>query len=50
MAKIPETLDYNLAKIWLAQQDLRDKTPEEIKAMFLTQLRKLEAANVERWD
>lgn len=50
MDKIPETLNYDLAKIWLAQQDLNCKTPEEIKDMFLTQLRKLEAANVERWD
>ena len=50
MAKIPETLEYDLAKIWLAQQDLNNKTPKEIKEMFLTQLRKLEAANVERWD
>ena len=50
MAKIPETLEYDLAKIWLAQQDLSNKTPKEIKEMFLTQLRKLESANVERWD
>lgn len=50
MAKIPETLNYDLAKIWLAQQDLKEKSPSEIKEMFLDQLRKLESANAERWD
>ena len=48
--KVPETLDYDLAKIWLAKQDLSDCMPEQIKEMFLDQLRKLEAVNVERWD
>lgn len=50
MKKVPETLDYDLAKIWLAKQDLSNCTPEQIKEMFLDQLRKLEAVNVERWD
>lgn len=47
---IPDTLDYDLAKIWLAQQDLSGKDPLQIKEMFLEQLRKLHDAQPERWD
>lgn len=52
MNLIPENVDFNydLAKIWLAQQNLADYTPEQIKEMFLTKLRQLKDANVERWD
>lgn len=52
MPLIPDSanVNYDLAKIWLAQQDLTECSPEKIKDMFFNQLRKLQAANVERWD
>ena len=50
MTKSTDEINYDLAKIWLAQQDLTNCTPEQIKNKFFDQLRKLEQANGERWD
>lgn len=50
MSKLPENLDYKLAKIWLDHQDLSNKTPEEVKVIFFEALHKIEKKNVERWD
>lgn len=50
MGKIPDTVNYDIAKIWLAHQDLKSLTPEETKEMFFKCLHDLEAKNVERWD
>ncbi len=50
MSTIPDTVDYDLAKIWLAQQDLKEATPEQVKRTFFDFMHKLETVNVERWD
>ena len=39
-----------LAKIWLAGQDLTAKTPEQVKEMFVDAMQRIHAHNVERWD
>ena len=50
MTQLPENLDYKLALTWLKAQDLSQKTPEDVKALFFEALHKIEAHNVERWD
>lgn len=50
MSKIPETLDYELAKLWLEHQDLSDTTPEQVKELFFDALHKIEKTHPERWD
>lgn len=42
--------DAKLAEIWLKGQDLRDKTPEDVKEMFFNAWHKMHRKNVERWD
>ncbi len=48
--EIPVNVDYELTKIWIAQQDLSNMTPEMMKQMFFETLHKMQAQNVERWD
>ena len=50
MSQIPNTIDYDLAKIWLAQQNIADCSAQQIKEMFLNKLRELERTTNERWD
>ena len=45
-----DALAIEIAKIWLAGQDLSDKTPEQAKIIFFEALYKIEKCNVERWD
>ena len=48
--QIPDSIDYELAIIWLKCQDLRDVTPEQAKDMFFDALHRIQQKNVERWD
>lgn len=50
MNKIPDGIDIELVKIWLASQDLSGKTPEETKEMFFDALHRMEQVKPERWD
>ena len=50
MTHIPSDIDLELAKIWLAGQDLRECAPEQVKEMFFCAVRKMEAVISERWD
>ncbi len=50
MSAIPENVDYEIAKIWLSQQNLEDLSPEQAKELFFDALHKIEKQNVERWD
>lgn len=45
-----DNLDIEIAKIWLASQDLSAVTPEQAKIMFFDALHKIEKQNIERWD
>lgn len=50
MVEIPSNIDLELAKIWLAAQDLNGKTPEETKSMFFDAVQKMSNVTPERWD
>lgn len=50
MTKIPADIDIELAKIWLNGQDLKMKTPEEVKLLFFDAVQKMSKVNPERWD
>ena len=45
-----DPLDVEIAKIWLASQDLSAVTPEQAKLKFYEILQKLERIYPERWD
>ena len=34
MDKLPENIDYEITKLWFAQLDLRNTSPEEAKRIF----------------
>lgn len=34
MARFPDDIDIEIAKVWLAGQDLRSMTPEQAKEKF----------------
>ncbi len=42
-------LSADLAKIWLAGQDLSGKKPSEVKQMYFAALQEIDKTNVERW-
>lgn len=50
MSKYPENIDYEIAKICISQQNLKELSPEETKELFFDALQKIEKKNVERWD
>lgn len=50
MARFPDDIDIEIAKIWLAGQDLRSLTPEQAKEKFFEAVHKMESVNPERWD
>lgn len=45
-----EKLNVEIAKIWLASQDLSNVSPEQAKIMFFEALHKIEKQDIERWD
>lgn len=44
------TENFEIAKAWLAGQDLTSVSPAEAKQMFFKALHEIETTNVERWD
>ncbi len=50
MARFPDDIDIEIAKIWLAGQDLRSMTPEQAKEKFFEAVHKMESVTPERWD
>ena len=50
MGKLPENIDYEIAKIWFSNQDLSNTSPEDAKKIFFDAFHRIEKTNVERWD
>lgn len=50
MSDIRDSIDYEIAKIWISQQDLSSVSPETAKELFFEALYKIKVKNVERWD
>ena len=50
MGKLPENIDYEIAKIWFSNQDLSNTSPEDAQKIFFDAFHRIEKTNVERWD
>ena len=50
MSKLPENIDYEITKLWFAQQDLEGVTPAYAKQLFFDAFHEIEKTIVERWD